>query len=192
MADYSEYKDEELTGFLKQGEAAAFKEIYQRYNTLLYLYAYRKLRDKEEAKDVVQEVFIALWDSHPNFELKTFLSGYLYKSVLNRVLNVFKHKAIVRNYAEINEVYVDVDSTETDFLIREKDIATIIEREIASMPPKMREIYELKTKSYLSTKAIAEQLGISDLTVSTQLKRAAKHLKTRLGLVLYLLHLLNT
>ncbi len=191
MLNYSGFTDDELAGLLKKGDHTAFKEIYLRYDSLLYLYCYRKLQDKEEAKDVVQEVFIALWENREQFVLRTFLSGYLYKSVLNKVLNIFKHKDITRQYANVQKLSIDVDNTETDFLIREKELSALIEQEIANMPPRMREIYALKRKEYLSTKEIAERLNLSELTVSTQIKRATKHLKGRLGLIIYILHIID-
>lgn len=191
MTGYNSYTDKDLVDLLVKDDDAAFREIYKRYNTLLYLYAYRKLQDKEESKDVVQEVFITLWDNRRNFLLKTFLAGYLYKSVLNRVLNVFRHKGITQKYADIQKLEIDVDSTETDFLIREKEISALIASEIDNMPPRMKEIYLLKKQNYLSTKEIAAQLDLSELTVSTQLKRALKHLRSRLGLIIFLLYIIN-
>lgn len=192
MTGYNSYTDKDLVDLLVKDDDAAFREIYKRYNTLLYLYAYRKLQDKEESKDIVQEVFIALWDNRGNFLLKTYLAGYLYKSVLNRVLNVFRHKGITQKYADIQKLEIDVDSTETDFLIREKEISALIASEIDNMPPRMKEIYQLKKQGYLSTKEIAAQLNLSELTVSTQLKRALKHLRSRLGLIIFLLYIINS
>lgn len=192
MALYNTYSDDELLALLGKGDDFAFKEIYDRYNGLLYLYAYRKLQDREESKDIVQEVFIKLWNNRDAFVIKTFLSGYLYKSVLNRVLNVFKHKNITQHYAAFHNQEIDIDQNETDFLIREKEITALIEQEIANMPPRMKEIYELKKKSFLSTKEIAAQLNLSEFTVSTQLKRALKHLRGKFGLVIFVLYIINS
>lgn len=192
MIDFRTLSDEDLAGLLKSGNDMVFKEIYERYNKLLFLYAFKKLRDEEAAKDVVQDVFLWLLRNRETLILKTTLSGYLYKSVLNKVFDIFKHKDIILEYIGRADLSIDVDSTGTDYLIREKEIAAIIEHEIAAMPPRMREIYELKRKSYLSTKQIAEQLGISEHTVSTQLKNAMKHLKVKLGVVLYVLYMMNS
>jgi RNA polymerase sigma factor (sigma-70 family) len=108
--------------------------------------------------------------------------------VLNRVLDVFKHREVKLAYAG---QYVEVDTADTDFLIREKELEALIEKEIQAMPPKMREIYILKRRQYLSTKEIADQLDISEHTVNTQMKRALKHLRVKLGLLVYLLYILH-
>lgn len=191
MEDFSKHSDQELAALLREGNDAVFQEIYQRYYRLLFLYAFKKLRSKEEAMDVVHDVFAVILSNRNNFTLSSTLSGYLYKSVLNRIFDIFRHKETIRKYVENGAHYIDVDSTETDYLIREKDIAALISKEIAAMPPKMREIYQMKYQDYRSTKDIAEELGISEHTVSTQLKRASKHLRTKLGAVVFMLHMLN-
>lgn len=183
MIDYSRCFDHELAGLLKKGDDAAFREIYLRYDKLLLIYAYKKMRNREEAKDLVQDVFTWLWNNRHDFILTTTLSGYLYKSVLNRIFDVIKHKGIIRKYVDSGQHYIEVSQEDTDFLIREKDIASLIEKEIEAMPPRMREIYNLKKKYFLSTKDIAAELSLSEHTVSTQMKRALKHLKVKLGII---------
>lgn len=81
--------------------------------------------------------------------------------------------------------------SETNYLIREKNIQAIIQRAIDRISEKMREIYELKRNQYLTVKQIAEELDLSEHTVSTQLKRAQKHLRLKLGVVVYVLFLLH-
>lgn len=187
MLDYSGYSDQELIGQFSSGDDEAFKEIYQRYDMLLYLYAYHKLGDKEESRDVVQDVFAWLLSNRENLNLTTTLSGYLYKSVLNKIYNLYKHKQVLQKYANEGNGYIDIEGAETDFLIREKDINAIIEQEIAAMPKGMREVFELRRKAYMSTKETAAHLGVAESTVITQMKRAKKHLRLKLGLMAYLL-----
>lgn len=187
MTAYLSYSDRELTGLLKSGDHAAFEEIYTRYRHLLFLYAYKKLKDREEAKDVVQNVFIWLWNNRENFTAQATLSGYLYKSVLNRVFDIFKHQDIIGKYLASNAYSIDVDSAETDYLIREKDIAALIEREIAALPTKMRAVYQLRHQEQLTNREIAERLDMTEYAVSGQLKRALKQLRLRLGLYVYLI-----
>ncbi|WP_342332591.1 sigma-70 family RNA polymerase sigma factor [Pedobacter sp. FW305-3-2-15-E-R2A2] len=191
MPSYTEHIDKALVDLLKDSNQNAFKEIYNRYNGLLFAYAFKRLQVKDEAKDVIQEVFIGLWENREHFILKTYLSGFLYKSVLNKILNIWKHKRVIRHHVLSQALQLDVDSVETDFLIREKDIAALVEKEIAAMPPRMREIYGLKYKQYLSVKQIATELNISENTVATQLQRASAHLKNKLGLLIFVIHILQ-
>ena len=191
MEDYNKYSDSELAELFRKDDDAAFKEIYHRYDKLLYIFALRKLSDEDEAMDVVQDVFTWILANRQTFALKTSLSSYLYKSVLNKIFDIFRHQQTIKKYISEGNHYIDVDSTETDYLIREKDISDMINREIASMPPRMRQAYELKHKHRLSPKEIAEQMGISEHTVNVQLQRGMKHLKEKLGIVIYVIFIAN-
>ncbi|MDR6785533.1 RNA polymerase sigma-70 factor (family 1) [Pedobacter africanus] len=191
MLDYSKHSDSELAGLCRAGDDAAFKEIYIRYDKLLYIFALKKLEDENEAMDVVQDVFVWILSNREKFALKTTLSGYLYKSVLNRIFDIFRRQNTIRKYITKGDHFVEVDSYETDYLIRENDIRTMIDKEIATMPPRMREVYELKHKENADAAEIAKRLDISEHTVNVHLQRGLKHLKERLGLVVYVLFILN-
>lgn len=191
MKDYTKYKDKELVVLLTKGDDVAFREIYTRYNQLLYIFAYRKLNNEQEAQDVVHDVFAWLFDKGKDLDLKYSLSSYLYRSVLNKIYDIFRKKDVFQRYILENKHSIDIESTETDFLIREKDITSLIEREISNMPPKMREVYKLKYYSYLDNKQIAEKLSISPETVKTHLKLATRHLKKNVGFITFLFYIIN-
>jgi len=191
MTDYTSYTDIEGADLVRSADDRAFKEIYDRYNKLLYLFAYNKLRNKEEAKDVVQDVFAWVLNNRTRFAINSSVSSFLYKSVLNKIFDIFRHQSVIRKYIEQGDHYIDIDSTETDYLIREKDIAQMIRQEIDAMPQKMKEVYLLRFEQYLSAKEIAEQLNISENTVNTHLKRAAKKLRDNLGMLIYVVYIMN-
>ncbi|MDR6785263.1 RNA polymerase sigma-70 factor (family 1) [Pedobacter africanus] len=191
MAAYSTYTDQELLALLKQGNDAAFTEIYDRFSGPLYVFAFRKLKNEDEAKDVVQEIFIVLWNRHAELDFHSSLSAYLFKAVHNRALNLFVHQRYHETYISSFEAYLNTYAKDADELLMEKELAAIIDQEIALLPEKMREIFLLSRKEQLSHKEVAERLGISELTVKTQIKRALKVLRLRLGLMIYLAYLLG-
>lgn len=168
----------------------AFAEVFSRYRSLLYNFAYKKLRDKDGAKDIVQDLFIRLWSIDNDFELKTSLNSYMYRSILNSVLNVVKHDLVKEEYVSSLQYMMDQSTEESDFKIREKDIEKLIEMEIAALPGQMREVFTLRRKEFLSNKEVAEKLGISEQTVETHMKRALRVLRKRLGNLSYFLSLL--
>jgi RNA polymerase sigma-70 factor (family 1) len=191
MKDYSNDNEQELIRLFSAGDDDAFKEIYLRYDKPLYLYAYHKLGNKEESRDVVQDVFAWMLNNRRRLDMNTTLSGYLYKSVLNKIYNIYKHKQVLDKYADSGNTFVDLEPSGTDFLIREKDILAVIEKTIAEMPKGMREVYELRSKEYMSAKEIAAHLSVAESTVNTQLKRAMKHLKLKLGLLVFIVFILQ-
>jgi RNA polymerase sigma-70 factor (family 1) len=189
---YNAYSDHKLSLLLNQGDRKAFVEIYDRYYSLLYLYAYKKLKEREEAKDAVQDVFIALWNRREEIRFDISLSGYLYRSVRNRALNIFAHKNIESKYLASLDEYLKANHEGTDYLIREKEIAALIEIEINNLPLKMREVFLLSRTENLTYKEIAEKLNISETTVNTQMKRALKALRTKLGIYVYIFIFINS
>lgn len=191
MLDYKDLNDTALAEKFRLGDDAAFREIYIRYDKLLFIFALRKLEDRDEAMDVVQDIFMWVLRNREKFAVNTSLSSYLYKSVLHKILDIFRHQKTIRRYIDQGEHYIEVDSQETDYLIREKQVMEMIDREIAAMPPRMREVYMLKHMQHLNSAQIAEQLGISEHTVLVHLQRGSKQMRDKLGLLIPVLYFLS-
>lgn len=191
MAEYSALSEDSLISLIKENDEDAFREIYERYSGLLYVFAFKKLKNEDEAKDIVQEIFITLWDKRTDLNFHTSLSSYLFRAIRNRALNIFVHQKYRDDYASSFQHYLDQRGTEADTLLMEKELAAIIEREIDALPEKMREIFLLSRNEQLSHREIAEKLGISELTVKTQVKKALRKLRLKLGLIIYLIYLLS-
>lgn len=181
MQDYSVLSDLELAAFLKQCDPVAFTEVYDRYWSVLYLHARRMLRDDQEAQDIVQELFAEVWRRAPEISFNVKLSSYLYKSIRNRVFDHIEHKKVVDDYQRSLMEFIATDSVSSDELVRERELALIIEQEIAALPTKMREVFELSRKQHLSYREIGDQLGISEHTVKRQVSNALGILRTKLG-----------
>lgn len=186
MDDYTAYSDAELTVLLKLGKQNAYAEIYNRYVFALLNHANNKLRNREEAKDVVQEVFTQLWSKRENLQVSN-LSAYLYTAVRNMILNQIVHKGVQEKYMLSMLHFAQQGSIVTDHLVREHQLAELIEKEIAALPPKMRHVFELNRKEHLSHKEISLKLDISEQTVSKHITNALKILRTKLGMYFFLL-----
>ncbi|WP_164108529.1 MULTISPECIES: RNA polymerase sigma factor [Sphingobacterium] len=191
MKLHTHYNDQQLTELMQADDHAAFTEIFNRYSALIYSHAYNKLRNEEEARDVVQEMFINLWIKRASLDPQNNLSGYLYTAVRNGVLNLIKHKKVVTNYADLFSQINLQYTASTDHLIREKQFAALIEAEIAALPPRMREVFELRHKEHLSNKEIAEKMQIAESTVADQMKKALRILKPKVRFLLIICFLFN-
>lgn len=174
--------DEELLKEYQAGNRHAFELIYNRYKGVLYFHAYKMLRDEDEAKDVVQELFIKLYSKAGIIYVRTTLSAYLYASIRNRILDIIAHKRIKTDYLASLEDFVHQGAYTTDLLMREKELAFQIEKEVSLLPEKMRQIFEMSRNSNLSHKEIAAKLDISDKTVKKQISNALKLIKVKLHL----------
>ncbi len=98
MPAVTDLTDIELVSLLKEGDKDAYAEIYNRFKGVLYIHAYRMLNDKEEAKDVVHEIFSRIWTKREQLNFNIGLSAYLYASVRNRIFDRIAHKKIESEY----------------------------------------------------------------------------------------------
>ena len=192
MIAYIDLSDGELSGLLKQGDHAAFSEIFNRYNSLLYVHAYRKLKDREAAKDIVQDVMTTIWSRHAKTTFGDNLGGYLYSAVRNKIFDLLSHQQVANKHIASLQFYLDKNNTITDYLIREKQLAAIIEKEIAALPPRMREIFQLSRKENLSHKEIAAKLAISEQTVTDQVKKALRILRPKIGMAIAMIFFIQS
>ncbi|HEX8021968.1 RNA polymerase sigma-70 factor [Mucilaginibacter sp.] len=190
MALYSKYSDDDLIALLRQDDISAFTAIHSRYYGMLYQHAYKRLSDRDAVKDILQELFIHLWDQRRSIELKGNLQSYLCLVVRNKVLNVFKHEKIKSNYISSLINFEETCQSTTDENLRNKELVALVKAEVSALPPKMRLIFELSRDSNLSHNEIAEKLEISSLTVRKQVNNSLKILRARLASQFLLLFIL--
>lgn len=182
MTGYNTLSDSELIAFIKDSQEPAFAELYNRYKHQLYLHAYRMLQDEEEAKDVVQEMFSSVWEKREYMATPAAVNAYLYSCLRNKILNVIAHKKVIDKYSVSFSNYMEKGMAAPDEKIIAKELVQLIESEVAILPPKMRQVFEMSRNQCLSHKQIAEQLNISDKTVKKQVGYALKILRLKLSL----------
>ncbi|WEA00496.1 RNA polymerase sigma-70 factor [Mucilaginibacter sp. SJ] len=170
--------DEDLIALIRENDLGAFERIYNKYWSKLYLSAYNIIRDRQVAEDVTQEVLVNLWMKRANLQL-TSLNAYLYASVRYQVFNVIRSgKVRADRFNKLEELFSHNGGEE---LLSEKDINRLLEQGIAELPEKCRQIFIMSRKEHLSTKEIAERLGIAPKTVENQLTVALNRLRKTLG-----------
>ena len=185
MTKYSELSDSKLAFLLNQGDQRAYTEIYHRYYAALYIHVYNKLRLREVSRDIVHDLFSNLWDKRESQHINTSLSAYLYAAARYRVFDYIAHSKVEAGYFKSIQDFALQAESNTDHLLREKQLIALIEAEIAALPSKMREIFELSRKAHLTHQQIAEQLGLSEKTVKKQVNNSLKILRTKLGSALF-------
>lgn len=187
MCAYQNSNDQELINLLKQGDRYAFTEIYDRHKSLLQRHAYKKLGDLDEANDILQELFVNLWDKRFDLSITTNLSGYLYSAMRNKILKRFAHKQVEDKYLVSLQHFLNQADYCTELTIRENEMAAIIQKEIDQLPARMREIFLLSRRDNLSHCEIAKRLSLAEPTISKQISNALKVLKYRLGLFFFII-----
>lgn len=190
-AYYSTLNDSNLIECLLKGDELAFAEIYSRYKTVLFLHARRMLQDDEQARDVVQEIFTAIWIKKEELRIITSLKSYLFSSVKHKILNLLLHQKHVEKHMQAMLKLHNTGSFSTDLAVQEKEMARLIEAEIQNLPARMREVFVLSRREELSNKEIAQRMGIAEETVKKQIVYALKILRVKLKVISFLLILLN-
>ena len=191
MRPFEAFSDAALLELFQSGNMNAYEEIYRRYWSLLYISCCKILREEDDAKDIVQEVFVSFLHKGPALEVSTSLSSYLYAAARYKVLDRIRHQQVKDQYLNSLGDYAQAAHALTDEKLLEKEFIEQMERAIELLPHKMRTVFELSRHENLSHKEIARLLNISDKTVKKQISNALKVLKIRLVDVIILLILLH-
>ncbi|MFD2871691.1 RNA polymerase sigma-70 factor [Mucilaginibacter ximonensis] len=179
MADIVSLTDLELLSLLKDDEAAAFTEIYNRHWKFLFTAANNALRHRADCMDVCQAVFMWLWENRKQVEVKTNLRGYLYTAVKYKIANLIR-QGKVRETLLDNVLTADIRAEE-HLDLEVKELKNFIAQLIQELPERCREVFLLSRDERLSHRQISERLGISEKTVDDHITRALKKLRIPLG-----------
>ena len=171
--------DKDLLQLVKQDDKGAFTQIYQRHWQPLYSAAYKRTKDKEQCQDLVQNVFADLWSRRNNLAIDN-LSAYLHTAVKFQLFKQVSRQPAMAVFLDSFEEIITSPIAADDFLI-EKEIQNLINLWLAALPERRRQIFILHYQEELSTREIADRLGISQNTVQSQIYTASQSLRTRLA-----------
>lgn len=182
MSHKSTYTDDVLLHLMSSDDQEAFALIYRRYWEGLFITAAKTLRGKQEAEDVVQDVFLSLWNRRGELNIEGSLSAYLQTSVRYKAIHYIEKNITRRDYlALLTDVAVNTLSPPADIQLQLKEAQQTIREAVDKMPPKMQEVYRLSRQEHLTHREIAEKLGISVETVKKHIQHALQLIKTALG-----------
>jgi len=172
--------DKQLLADIRKGSEEAFRQLFEKYWEDLYRMAHRRLASPEDIKDILQDVFLSLWNNIDQVNADESLGGYLYTSLRNRIFNFFEKRQNRLNCL-MKQPFNPVESEENIWnRFNTKEIQKVIALQVAAMPPKMKRIYLLSKKEQLTISEIAELLNLSPQTVKNQLHRALERMRHNL------------
>lgn len=164
------------------GNIEAFESLYNTYVGKIFNYIDSFIYDSDLAKDITQNTFLQLWESRSNLDVNGNIEGYIYSISRNLLFREIRRLNILKNYTiqVQNDMQEEEESEIEENLSRET-----IERQILSLlsklPEARRRIFLMRWINGLSNKEIAQQLSISEKTVSTQIHRTISFLKSKIG-----------
>lgn len=177
--------DKELFERIQSGDEVAFQELFTKYWELLYRIAFKILRDESMAEDMVQDVFISVWERRKQI-LNTNIKAYLSQSVKFQVFKQLKKSQLQQVHVDAIESIALISNETSESKVNIKELTKEIDGVLGGLPNRCREIFYLSRNEQLTNKEIASRLGISIRTVETQISIALKHLRNSLSYILIL------
>lgn len=160
---------------------AAFQKIYDAFCKPLYRFALSYMNDSFEAEEIVQDVFLRLWEKRDEVDEQKSLKSFLYRITVNKIFNVLKHRIVKRKYDQ-HLLNIDQVTDETpESSIQFQELNKKLEHLLTKLPDQQRSIFILSRWQGLSNAEIAQNLNLSARTVENQIYRAAKFIKLHLS-----------
>jgi RNA polymerase sigma-70 factor (ECF subfamily) len=162
---------------LKKGDVLSFDNIFKKYNKKVYYFALSYLKNREEAQDVVQEVFLNLWRYRDQINGYYVFSKYLFKITYNTTCKRFRKLASDKKQLEevVRNSILEDDSTNLE--IEYNNLFETAKALIEKMPSCQKNIFLLSVNGKLTTEQIAQQLNISKKTVENYMSKVKTSLK---------------
>jgi RNA polymerase sigma-70 factor, ECF subfamily len=165
---------------IKNGSTKALKHIFSLYSERLFYYAIKFVNSPEIAEEIVQDVFIAIWENRKELNIRSSLESYLYTSVKNRSISYLRKKISGIETGDISYANNIPDQIRTDAPVEYTELNNELKRVIDSLPERCKIIFTLSRNSGLTYKQIADELNISPESVKTQIGIALSKLKKHL------------
>lgn len=177
---YAKYKDEKLFAEISKDSHAAYSVLYNRFFPVLYTYAFKLTKDQEQAEDILQEIFISLWDNRKKLVLTHTVSTYLYTAVRYQFYRLVARDKIRENVSAELYALMDNHYPETDTDLLHNELKTIVAAMAKALPGNLGEIFIKSRIEELNNREIAEKLCLSEKTIRNQLSSASQHIRNKL------------
>ncbi len=179
MAEQPVYNDKELIRRLKKGNIEAFNQIFYAYSSKLYHFAYGYLKSKEDAEEMVQEIFSRIWDKRADIKEEYQFRSYLFSIAFNYIKKHFRSKALINKYIEFATPYhSETEQMQED--ISYDSLKVIVDQLVNKMPEKRKAVFVKSRFEGKSSKEISIEMNISQSTVENHLNQGLRFLRQHL------------
>lgn len=165
---------------VREGDKQAFREIYDLYRYRVYSFASRYLSNDSAIEEVIQEIFVKLWETRARIREDLPFHNYLFTITRNTILHGRQKEMNRQKYMEYHRIYISMKSLSTQNTIEYNEVNKILNAAVGKLPPKRQQIFLLNREEGLSYKMIAGKLGISLKTVEAHMRLALQDLRADL------------
>ncbi len=183
MRDYKILTDIQLTALLKEDDKSAFAEIYARYASQLTAFTASRLYKLDDARDLIQDLFVKIWTQRHTHEIDRNLKAFLFSVTRRRIVDQIRknihHEAYAHSIQQLEKAY----GAFTEEQLMAKELEKHIQNSLEELTPGVRKVYKMSREADMSIEQIARQLQVSPQTVKNQLSSALKHLRQALSAI---------
>lgn len=183
MAGSFPFDERAILRAIAEGSEAAFVQLFDKYSAKVYNVAYKFLDSREQAEEIVQDVFMDVWISKDKMAEVLNLNAYILGMVRKKVYDAYRQKS---SFAQLIKELSDNPPTENavERNMQEREYEILLQRALAKLPHHQQEIFGLAREEGLSHEEIAKKLNLSRLSVKAHMKRILRVLRQTLGPVL--------
>ena len=177
--DVFHISDAELIAGINGNDTKAFRQLYERYQEDMYRLALRKIQSEEVAEEIVQDVFVSLWEKRQVLVIAD-IRNYLFRSVKNGVLDYVRAQIVRQNYAREFAFQIEPNYNNTDDILALYDLTAAIHSGMENLSEKTREIFKYNRLESLSAEEISKILDLPKRTVEYHITLALRMMRTSL------------
>ena len=181
MKDNILLSDEELMQEIKADNMFAFDVLYKKYCKRVYKFGHSILKSPEDSENLMQDVFLSLWENRHKVEKDSSIKSYIFTIVYNSAISVIRKKAKESQFVEylksIQEINIEPVNVELEY----NELTKKLDEIVKALPQRQKEVYQMHKVDGLKYSEIAERLHISVNTIENHMSRALKTIREKLG-----------
>ncbi len=175
-SDRKEWSDPQLIAGLREGDEEAFAQIYKSYWHKLFMAAYRKTKSKEIAEELVQNLFVNLWNKRSKLEISQ-LENYLFTSVKNAVIRHYESQVVAQKYLDYQKHLPVLHDCHTEETVALNELNSALDNGLSTLSEKSQQVFRMSRFENRSTHEIATELNISEKAVEYHITKSLKTLR---------------
>ena len=176
------WDDLQLFNALSSGNWSALRELYNRYWDDLFHTAFKKTKSREVAEELVQDLFVELWQRRATLNVK-HPEGYLHTAIRYAVIDYIRLQARQADFLEFQESFAEVKTNSMEEALSYDDLVYRIEDELSKMPEKTQEVFRLSRFDGQSIPEISDKMSLSEKAIEYHLSKALKILRAHLAVI---------
>ncbi|MDF2191472.1 RNA polymerase sigma-70 factor [Paraflavitalea sp. CAU 1676] len=167
----------------QQGDERSFEQLYHQHALPLLKIAVQKTDDREVAKELVQTVFVTLYQNKAGAHKINSLQAYLYTMLKNKLLDHYRHLLVQKKFhLQSTNQYERVSNNDVESYVDTRELENRLGEEVAKLPPQCQTVFRMRREQEMSNKEIATTLNISENTVEQHMRKAIRLLREALNI----------